>query len=221
MENLTPMKNYVYCHFFLDSSKGVIQTSKITVDSLNIHVIQLKQQIAKVLEKKKESTTPLFKILSLNKTLISPSLNDTVKVSSFFNNGDDIFCQVEMNVQPIKSITTTKSAEEDMLKFKTLTNYSFWVANSKIVKVRVPLKGIETLPKESIKATFTESSFEVKIHNLNGLNYLFGVPRLDAKIVPENSEALADKEGNIIIRLRKAKEDDHWSYLFKQKYVGE
>jgi hypothetical protein len=219
--NSTVGKTFLYCHFFLDNTKGVIKTMKIYVDSLNIHIIELKEKIAKTLDKQKESTTPLFKILSLNKTLISPNISDTVKVSSFFNKGDDIFCQVEMNIQPLKTSTSTKPNEDNILKYKTLTSYSFWVANKQIVKVRVPLKGIENLPKENIKATFTESSLEVKINNLNGLNYLFAVPRLDAQIVPDKSEALTDKEGNLIIRLRKAKEDDHWSYLFKQKYVGE
>lgn len=219
--NSTNRKTFLYCHFFLDNNKGVIKTMKIFLDNLSIHIIELKQKIAKTLDKQKESTTPLFKIISLNKTLISPSLNDTIKVTSFFNNCDDIFCQVEMNIQPVKTSTTVTASEENILKYKTLTNYSFWVANKQIVKVRVPLKGIENLPKENIKSTFSESSFEVKINNLNGLNYMFAVPRLDAQIVPDKSEALTDKEGNLIIRLRKAKEDDHWSYLFKQKYVGE
>ena len=43
---------------------------------------------------------------------------------------------------------------------------------------------------------------------------------LDAKIIPEKSEAFA-KGKDLIIRLRKANNEDHWSYLFKQKYVGE
>ena len=38
---------------------------------------------------------------------------------------------------------------------------------------------------------------------------------------PDNKKVIKDKKGNVVIRLRKAKEDDHWSYLFKQKYVGE
>ena len=45
-------------------------------------------------------------------------------------------------------------------------------------------------------------------------------PRLDAKIIPEKCEAFP-KGDRLIIRLRKAKNDDHWSYLFKQQYVGE
>lgn len=212
-------KKFLYCHFFIDSVKGIIKTIKLNFESFNLHVIELKAKIAKELESKKENT-PLFKILSINKTILSPSLLDSVKISQFFENEDDIFCHVELNIQPIKS--TNESKEEDkVLKYKTLNKYSFYEANKNVVKVLVPLEGIQNLPKENIVTTFSETSFEVKVNNLNGLNYMFAVPRLDAKIIPEKSEASVDKNGNIVIRLRKAKEDDHWGYLFKQRYVGE
>lgn len=208
-------KSYVYVHFFIDASKGVIKTEKLYLDNLNIHVIDLKQRITKMLEK---DNSLLFKIISISKTINSKSLLDSIKISNFFENKDDVFCLVEMNIQPVK---TQIKQQEDVLKFKTLSNYSFYVANKQIVKVLVPLKlGKIEIPKENVKSTFTESSLEVKIYNVNGQNYLFGVPRLDAKIIPEKSEAIM-KDGEIVIRLRKAKEDDHWSYLFKQKYVGE
>jgi hypothetical protein len=210
---------FLYCHFFTDNTKGVIKTIKVPLKSLDIHVIELKSIIAKYLELKKQPDTPLFNIVSLNKTLLSKNMTDTVKISNFFNNKDDIYCGVQLNIQPIK-VTQVKSNEEDILKFKTLSSYSFYVANKQIVKVLVPLKGVDNLPKENIKFSFTETSFDVKVYNLNGLNYAFGVPRLDAKIIPEKSDVQA-KDGNIIIRLRKAKEDDHWSYLHKQKYAGE
>jgi hypothetical protein len=206
---------YLYCHFYLNREKGVLKTVKLPLENFNMTVIEVKSKIAKILERQKDASTP-FKIMSLNKTINSPVLLDTIKISQFFRHQDEIFCGVEMNITPIKTAIL-----DDVLKYKSLSSYSFWVASKQIVKVRVPLKGVENLPKENITSSFTESSLDVKIHNLNGLNYHFGVPRLDAKIVPEKSEVLTDKEGNIIIRLRKAKEDDHWSYLFKQKYVGE
>jgi hypothetical protein len=216
-ENSSKIEKYshLYCHFYLNREKGVLKSVKIPLESFNITVIELKSKIAKILERQKDASSP-FKIVCLNKTIQGPVLLDTIKISQFFRPRDDIFCGVEMNITPIKTAIL-----DDVLKYKSLSSYSFWVASKQIVKVRVPLKGVETLPKENIISSFTESSLDVKIHNLNGLNYHFGVPRLDAKIVPEKSEVLTDKEGNIIIRLRKAKEDDHWSYLFKQKYVGE
>lgn len=214
-------KCYLYCHFFTDPTKGILKTKKISLDNLNMHVIDLKEKIAKLLKQKSDEETTLFKLISLNKTINSISLLDSAKVGNFFQHKEDIFCQVELNIQPIKSILTKTSQQDEVLSYKTLSSYSFYEASKTIVKVLIPLKGVETLPKENIKSTFTENSLEVKVHALNNSNYCFRVPRLDAAIVPEKSEAFADKNGNIVIRLRKAKEDDHWSYLFKQKYVGE
>jgi cellobiose phosphorylase len=213
-------KTFLYCHFFLDSAKGVIKTVKIPLENLNLHIIELKGAIVKILESMKDPNSTPFKIFAIKKTILSSNVSDTLRVSQFFENKDDIFCQVELNLQSVK-LTTKDQGIDDVLKFKSLTTYSFWVASNTIVRVKVPLKGVQNLPKENIKSAFTESSLEVKVLNLNGVNYCFAVPRMDAKIIPEKCEVSTDQEGNIMIRLRKAKEDDHWSYLYKQKYVGE
>jgi len=217
MEN----KFFLYCHFFTDSTKGILKTLKLPLENLKIHIIELKEKVAKLLQQKSDESTTLFKLVAINKTINSKSLIDSAKVNHFFEDKDDVYCQVELNVQPMKKILAKTNVQDELLSYKTLSNYSFYEASKTLVKVLIPLKGIESLPKENIKSNFTETSLEVKVHGLNNLNYCFRVPRLDANIVPEKSEALADKNGNIIIRLRKAKEDDHWSYLFKQKYVGE
>lgn len=52
------------------------------------------------------------------------------------------------------------------------------------------------------------------------MNYLFAVPKLHAEIIPEESE-VTTKEDKICVRLRKAKEEDNWSFLYKFKFVGE
>jgi hypothetical protein len=217
MEN----KFFLYCHFFTDASKGILKTKKLPLENLNLHIIEFKEKVAKLLQQKSDDSTSLFKLLAINKTINSKSLLDSAKVYHFFQNKDDVYCQVELNVQPVKTILVKTKVQDELLSYKTLSNYSFYEASKTIVKVLIPLKGVENMPKENIKASFTESSLEVKVHGLNNLNYCFRVPRLDANILPEKSEAFADKNGNIVIRLRKAKEDDHWSYLFKQKYVGE
>jgi hypothetical protein len=211
----------LYCHFFLESAKGVVKTMKLVLEGLSLHVIDLKSRIAKLLETQKSDNTSLFKLVSINKTVNSQGLMDSMKVSQFFEDKDDVFCQVELNVQPIKTVMAKNTEIDELLTYKPLQNYSFYVANKQIVRVLVPLKGVESLSKENLIAKFTDQSLEVKVHGLNNLNYFFRVPKLDAKIVPDKSEALFDKNGNIVIRLRKEKEDDHWSYLYKQKYVGE
>jgi calcyclin binding protein len=212
---------FLYCHFFLEPLKGVIKTVKIHVENLDVHIIELKQAITRHLEEKnlKDMDSPLFKIMTVTKSLNTRGLNDTVKIGNYFENKGDVYCQVEAIMQP-KKVTKTLTEEEKII-YKTLTNYSFYEATKQVVKVLVPLPGIQNVPKENIVATFTEKSLDVRVKNVNGLNYMFAVPRLDAKIIPEKSEALAGKDGNLIIRLRKYKEDDHWSYLYQIRYAGE
>lgn len=211
----------LYCHLFLDATKGIIKTLKVPIENFNIHFIDLKSQIKKILESDLDKTqSNLYRIISLSKTIISTSFSDSSRIYPFLNNKDNIFCQVELNIVPIKSSVIIANQDDDLLKYKSITNYSFYEANKQIVKVMVPMPGIDKLPKEQIVGKFTESSCEVKVKGLNGSNFIFGVPRLHAKINPEKSEVVTTKD-NLVIRLRKFKEDDYWSYLHKIKFVGE
>lgn len=113
-----------------------------------------------------------------------------------------------------------KTIVSDDLKYKTLQTYSFWEANKKIVRVEVPLPGVHTINKENIISKFEETTLEIKINNLNGLHYLFAVPRLHASVIPNECDVTV-KVDKLSIKLRKAKEEDNWSFLYKFKFVGE
>jgi hypothetical protein len=206
MENFT-----FYCHLFTDNAKGVIKTLRLTIPKIDIRILELKEHIKKQLESQKES----FTINSISKTIRSRKITDTIRLSCFFEPNDDIFCQVEQNLTPIKTINTTED-----LKFKHLTNYSYYESNKQTIRVNIPLKDVQTIPVENIKGIFTESSCEVKVIGLNNLNYFFAVPRLHCKIIPDKSTVTAGKD-NIIFRLRKAKDEDNWASLFKMRFVGE
>lgn len=212
---------FIYCHLFLDPTKGIIKTIKVPFESLNIHFIDLKTQVKKALDSDTDkSQSNLYKIISLSKTMIAPSFTDSARITPFITNKSDVFCNVELNVVPIKSSVIVSNQDDDLLKYKSITNYSFYEANKQIIKVLVSLQGVDKLPKEQILGKFTETSCEVKVRGLNGSNYIFGVPRLHAKILPDKSEVITSKD-NLVIRLRKFKEDDNWSYLHKTKFVGE
>ncbi len=200
-----------YCHLYTDIAKGVIKSVKLTIPKIDIRILELKEQIKKELERNKE----MFTINSVSKTIRSRKIGDTIRVSSFFESGDDIFCQVELNVTPIKTINTTED-----LKFKHLTSYSYYEANKQTIRVNIPLKDVQNVAAENIKGIFTESSCEVKVLGLNNLNYFFAVPRLHCKIIPDKSTVTAGKD-NIVFRLKKEKEEDNWASLFKMKFVGD
>jgi hypothetical protein len=214
-------KKFIYCHLFLDCTKGVIKSLKIPINNFSLHFIDLKSLIKNHIENDPEKTqSTLYKILSLSKTILSPSYPDSLKLSNFIKHKSDIFCQVEINIVPIKSSIVVANKDDNLLKYNTITKYSFYEASKTIVKVLVPLTGIEQLPKEKIISKFTDNSVEVKVQDFNGRNYIFGVPRLHLNINKEKSEVKTIKD-NIVIRLRKVKDEDNWSYLHKTKFIGE
>lgn len=87
-------------------------------------------------------------------------------------------------------------------------------------RVTFEIQGIGKHPKDKIQARFLDESFEIKILDFNGKNYSFAVPKLQNKIIPEQSKYWL-KENKVIINLRKFKKEDSWPSLFKQKAIGE
>ena len=210
----------LYCHLFTDITKGIIQTVKVKLGTKEKRVLDFKSQLIKELDTLMKSTNIKYIPQEVKISLSSPALNETAKMRMFFNDLDDIYVRVITEVIPIQ-VNETDEKKDVVLTYKTITAYSFYVSSETYVRVLVPIPGIEKVKKEDIIAEFTDSSLDVRVKNgLNGNNYRFAVPRLDAKIIPEKCEAFP-KGDRLIIRLRKAKNDDHWSYLFKQQYVGE
>jgi hypothetical protein len=204
----------LYCHFYTDSSKGVIKTIKLHLNNLHIRVIELKERIKEEIESNRE----YFKFESVSKTILSRPLSDSAFLNNYFENRDDIFCKVEINVTPVKSVSQKVI---DNTQVKTLTTYSYYEMNDKnTIKVMIPLNDVQNLSKEKILATFQENSCDVKVDMGNGISYYFGVPRLHCAIIPEESKCLTSKD-NIVFKLRKAKESDNWASLFRMKFVGD
>ena len=211
----------LYCHLFQDETKGIIQTVKIKLGGKVKRVLDFKAQLVKELDVIMKSTNIKYIPQEIKISMNSPSLVESAKMRMYFNNKDDLYVKVLSEVIPVNVNKTDDEKKDVVLNYKTITAYSFYVSSETIVRVLVPIPGIEKVKKEDITADFTEDSLDVRVKNaLNGNNYRFAVPRLDAKIIPEKCEAFP-KGDKLIIRLRKFKNDDHWSYLFKQKYVGE
>ena len=211
----------LYCHLFADLTKGIIQTVKVKLGTKEKSVLDFKSQLVKELDVLMKSTNIKYIPQEVKISLSAPPLNDSAKMRMFFNDLDDIYVRVITEVVPIQVNKTDDEKKDVVLTYKTITAYSFYVSSETYVRVLVPIPGIEKVKKEDIIADFTDTSLDVRVKNgLNGNNYRFAVPRLDAKIIPEKCEAFP-KGDRLIIRLRKAKNDDHWSYLFKQQYVGE
>ena len=211
----------LYCHLFNEVEKGIIQSVKIELSSDVIRILDFKASLLKLLNNLFKSSNIKYTPLTIAKTLFAPALNDTSKVRTYFKNKNDVFVKVLTEVIPIESTNKDIDKKDIVLTYKTINDYSFYVSSENYVRVLIPIPGIEKVTKENIITKFTEDSFEIKVNNaLNGNNYRFAVPKLDANIVPDKCDAFV-KDDRLIVKLRKAKSDDHWSYLFKQKYVGE
>jgi hypothetical protein len=208
-------KFFLYCHLFNDSEKGVIQSVKFEIIPEVKTILDFKGKLSKHLETTFKSQNIKYTPLNVCKTLDSPSLNDTSKIRMYFENLEDIYVKVSTEVIPIQ--TTNVDVNKDIvLSYKTLTKYSFYESSQKYVRVLIPVPGIEKVEKKNIIATFEEESLEVKINKaLNNNNYRFAVPKLYCKIKPDECDTLIKGE-NLILKLRKGRDTDVWTYLFNQ-----
>ena len=68
-----------------------------------------------------------------------------------------------------------------------------WTEAGEFVEILVTderLRGVGSLPKESVSCDFTDSSFDLKIHGLDGRNFRVRVPVLDKNIIPGLSKCV-------------------------------
>ena len=106
-------------------------------------------------------------------------------------------------------------------KYRTLTKYTFYESGEKYVKVLLDFPDAKKLIKrEQIQTSFDIRSFEILINDYKGESFKFAVPRLHCKICPEDC-SFGFKSNNVVVTLRKKKNEDNWWSLFKQKAVGE
>ena len=87
-------------------------------------------------------------------------------------------------------------------------------------RVYIPLDDIGKLPSENITSRFLDRSFEIKIHNYKGKNWIFAVPKTQCHILVKNSK-VTQKDNKLIVSLGKIAESDNWFSLHKVKCIGE
>lgn len=198
----------VYCHL-IDERNQIIETILLKLEDISIETF--KNKVNDCLNSKGLNYQCIDVFLREKAT--NP-LSNKATLTSFFEADDDVFCSFKSTVKPVKIDLDTA------LKYKSLSKYSFYEASSTIVRVNIPLEGAEKCKQEDLLYSFTPTSFQVKLHNFNSLNYSFAVPQLHNRIIPDKCQLKLEKD-NIVVRLRKEKDSDHWPYLFKVKMIGE
>jgi calcyclin binding protein len=113
-----------------------------------------------------------------------------------------------------EGVLLKKETVKPSTDYQTLNSF-YWEQQDDVVKIYVSLEGVSTVKTEDILTRFTESSFEVFIHNLNGINYKFSLSNLSHTINP-NASAMKTRSKRFIISLKK-KENKHWDSLQKKE----
>ena len=142
-------------------------------------------------------------------------LKSNVVVGGMFDEKADVYV-VKAEERKLPEVKVT---QEVALQYITLTTYSFYESDEDWVKVIIPLEGVKTHPKEDISTEFHDKSFSIKVQNLHGKHYIFGVPKLQCKIQPTLCK-YARGTDKLVVSLRKVKSTDNWHSLFKAKTVG-
>jgi hypothetical protein len=107
----------------------------------------------------------------------------------------------------------------DVLKYESLTAYSWEDANGTTVKVSVPFEGVGALGANAVKVNFGERQFEVLIHGAEK-KWRFACSKTHAEMDPAQC-SYAVRSSRITLKIRKAKDDEVWFDLFKKKAIGD
>jgi hypothetical protein len=195
----------------IEESNNKLKTSKIFQTKLN-----LKKSIEDIIEQ----------ILNLENFNISYYKN-TAKI--FFNNPIDKNCEdtifnkkallgcAALNRNIIYLLLVEKKITPKKV-LEPIQNYYFYEGNNDMVLVVLKLSNVEKVEKKDLEVDFTKRSIRVVVNNLDGKNFIFGVPKLHHKIIPEESTFLLKKD-KFILKLKKAKKEP-FTYLHAQKMIG-
>ena len=96
----------------------------------------------------------------------------------------------------------------------------FYESGQTWVKVRIDLKDVGKLEKESVVVEFGVRSLDVKLIGYEGKNLRLRVPRTHYPYNPEGSKFLV-RDDKIIVSLKKRDASDTWNALHKQEMIGE
>jgi len=94
--------------------------------------------------------------------------------------------------------------------------------NTPTVSIFIDLEDVGKV-KDQVSISFTKSSFDVKVHNLNNKNYRLVKDNLDKDIIPDKSKYII-KNNKIVLKLQKVKGEysyDTWSSLISKKKKSE
>lgn len=85
------------------------------------------------------------------------------------------------------------------------------------MQIYLSLEGVD---QEKIESEFKAMSFDLKIHDVQGTNYRFTIPKLNKEILPEKSKVVV-KPTRMIVTLFKASKGNWLDLQFKEDKVSD
>ena len=98
----------------------------------------------------------------------------------------------------------------------TEPKYGFSAEGDFVEILVLDLNGVGSLPKEQVTCDFTATSFDLRVHGLNGKNYRVLVPALEKEITAKDSKLVMGKN-RVTIKLKKQNSWDYWTQLASKK----
>ena len=125
---------------------------------------------------------------------------------------------------PIVTITNNNVVNKSITSYIPIESYSWDQGeyNTPTVSIFIDLEDVGKV-KDQVTISFTKSSFDVKVHNLNNKNYRLVKDNLDKDIIPDKSKYII-KNNKIVLKLQKVKGEysyDTWSSLISKKKKSE
>lgn len=119
--------------------------------------------------------------------------------------------------QPVAvAVPSTSSSGSPGAVSYTEPKYGFSAEGDFVEVLILDLAGVGSLPKEAVTCDFKPTSFDLKIHGLDGKNYRVWVPSLEKEIKPAESRVVVGKS-RVTLQLKKAQSWDYWTQLASKK----
>lgn len=125
-------------------------------------------------------------------------------------------------VPPVPKTSPAAPLPSSHLKYAPIDRFSFDAGgyNSQFVTVYVPLPGVGSIARENVACTFTSSSFDLVVNDLDGRSYRLFKDNLEKDIVAEKCKKIV-KADKVVVKLAKVKSEygsyDFWSKLVDNK----
>ncbi|KAI5075323.1 hypothetical protein GOP47_0009399 [Adiantum capillus-veneris] len=110
-----------------------------------------------------------------------------------------------------REAASAKEATIPEIQYTNLSNLT-WEQDNERVKIQISLEGVE---EDKVESKFTEWSFDVKFHDVEGKNYRCTIQKVHKEMDPDACRVVV-KPKRVIISLRKLEEEDWKDLHFKE-----